>query len=67
MHAFIRSCLLAHLGAEGANVRILYGGSVDADNAHAILALEHVCGALVGGASLRAIDFEAVIRGAALT
>ena len=45
-----------------AAVRILYGGSVKPDNAQAILALPQVGGALVGGASLEAIEFEAIVR-----
>jgi triosephosphate isomerase len=43
-------------------VRILYGGSVKPSNAREILALPDVGGALVGGASLKAKDFEAIIR-----
>ena len=38
-------------------MRILYGGSVKPSNAADILAVENVNGALVGGASLRAVDF----------
>jgi triosephosphate isomerase len=43
-------------------VRILYGGSVNPANAHAVLAVPEVGGALVGGASLKATDFDAIIR-----
>jgi len=43
-------------------VRILYGGSVKSTNAREILALPEVDGALVGGASLKAVDFDAIIR-----
>ena len=50
------------LGTDGDAVRILYGGSVKPDNAQAILALPQVGGALVGGASLDAIEFEAIVR-----
>ena len=57
MHAHIRKCLVVHLGAEGKNVRILYGGSVNPSDAREILALPEVGGALVGGASLKAEDF----------
>jgi triosephosphate isomerase len=42
-------------------VRILYGGSVKPDNARAILALPEVGGALIGGASLKATEFEAIV------
>ena len=44
--------------------RVLYGGSVKPDNALEILAIPGVQGALVGGASLKARDFEAIIRAA---
>lgn len=60
VHAHIRACLAARLGTEGKKVRILYGGSVKPSNACAILALPHVGGVLVGGASLKAADFEAI-------
>ncbi len=62
MHAHIRQCLVARLGGQGKEVRILYGGSVKPSNARDILALPEVGGALVGGASLKAVDFEAVFR-----
>ena len=62
MHAHIRRCLVSRLGATGDAVRILYGGSMKPDNAQAILALPQVGGALVGGASLEAIEFEAIVR-----
>ncbi len=65
MHAHIRQVLTRHMGAKGETVRILYGGSVDASNAHEILSLPNVGGALVGRASLEADDFEAVIAAAA--
>ena len=45
-------------------MRILYGGSVKASNATEILRIEHVDGALVGGASLVAADFCAIARAA---
>jgi len=61
MHSHIRQCLVAHLGAEGREVRILYGGSVKPANAHSVLAVREVGGSLVGGASLKATDFEAII------
>ncbi|MCA8887432.1 MAG: triose-phosphate isomerase [Parvularculaceae bacterium] len=57
MHAFICSQI-------GEKVRILYGGSVKPSNAKEILGLDHVDGALVGGASLKAEDFEQIIRAA---
>ena len=62
MHAHLRQWLLTNLGADGNDVRIVYGGSVTADNANAILALSHVGGVLVGGASLEAAAFESIVR-----
>jgi triosephosphate isomerase (TIM) len=62
VHAHIRQCLAARLGAEGKKVRILYGGSVKPSNARKIQALPEVGGALVGGASLKAVAFEAIFR-----
>ena len=61
MHAFIYRQLLS-LSPSGANIRALYGGSVNPQNARSILALPHVDGALVGGASLKADSFAAIIR-----
>ena len=64
MHAHLRDCLIAHLGEAGRGIRILYGGSVKPSNAVAILSLDNVNGALVGGASLKARDFLAIIDAA---
>jgi triosephosphate isomerase (TIM) len=61
MHAHIRQCLAVRLGTEGKEVRILYGGSVNSSNARDIL-LPEVSGALVGGASPKAADFEGTCR-----
>jgi triosephosphate isomerase (TIM) len=61
MHAHIRRSAVAHLGAMGKGIRILYGGSVKPSNAKSILSLDDVNGALVGGASLKAQDFLAII------
>lgn len=65
MHAAIRSQLVAFYGEAGAEVRILYGGSVKPDNAAEILAVDDVGGALVGGASLAADSFLAIVAAAA--
>jgi triosephosphate isomerase len=46
-------------------VRILYGGSMNPSNAADILAIGGVDGGLVGGASLKAADFLAIVRAAA--
>ena len=61
MHAHLRASLVAHLGEAGRAVPILYGGSVKPDNANEILNLPEVGGALVGGASLKAVDFLNII------
>ncbi len=65
MHRAIRARLIAVYGQDGAGVRILYGGSVNATNAGALLAADEVGGALVGGASLIAEGFTAIIGAAA--
>ena len=62
VHGAIRRDLEARFGQEGAMMRILYGGSVKPDNAKTLLSVAHVNGALVGGASLKASDFLAIIR-----
>ena len=46
-------------------IPVLYGGSVNADNAAAIFAVPHVAGGLVGGASLDAVAFDAICSAAA--
>jgi triosephosphate isomerase len=64
-HAFVRSLLVQVVGAElAAKVRILYGGSVKADNAVELLAQPDIDGALVGGASLTAAGFLPIIAAA---
>lgn len=64
VHCHIRRWLAAH-GASAAEMRILYGGSVKADNAAALFAMPDVDGGLIGGASLAARDFMAICRAAA--
>ena len=65
MHAAIRARLIERFGDGGARLRILYGGSVKADNAAELFAVADVDGALVGGASLTAAQFTPIIRAAA--
>lgn len=60
-HAFIRT-FLKKLSSDAGHCRILYGGSVKADNAREILSLDDVDGVLVGGASLKADTFLAIAR-----
>lgn len=59
VHARIRAAL-RDLVAEPARIRILYGGSVKPANAHELMAVANVDGALVGGASLVAAEFWAI-------
>jgi triosephosphate isomerase len=62
VHGFIRKGLAERLGeSESTQVRILYGGSVKPANAASIVAIPNVNGSLVGGASLTAKDFSAII------
>ena len=64
MHAMIRVRLAWRFRAEGRGMRLLYGGSVNAGNAAALLGVEHVNGALVGGASLTAKAFMPIVKAA---
>ena len=64
MHNAIRAQLTQVYGDAGADVRILYGGSVNAGNAAELLAVREVGGALVGGASLTAESFTSIISAA---
>lgn len=64
VHAAIRTWLANKSQALADHTRILYGGSVKADNAAALLACPNIDGALVGGASLDAGAFGAIARAA---
>ncbi len=64
IHGAIRINLVARYGSAGAQVPILYGGSVKPENAADLLHAADVDGALVGGASLTAADFLAIVRAA---
>ena len=62
-HRIIRSEVAKLLGADvAAAMRILYGGSVKPDNATALISLEEIDGALVGGASLKPDSFAAIVK-----
>jgi triosephosphate isomerase len=64
VHRDLRKLLEARYNAEvAAAIRIQYGGSVKPDNAAELLAQPNIDGALVGGASLKAADFLAIIAG----
>jgi triosephosphate isomerase len=63
VHDFMRDRLEQRFGAGvGRSVRLLYGGSVKPDNASELFAVSNVDGALVGGASLKASDFDPIIK-----
>jgi len=62
--AFIRALVADRSREQAERIRILYGGSVNADNAAELLALPDVDGALVGGASLDPESFAAIIAAA---
>ena len=64
MHAFIRSWLGA-MSPSAASVSVLYGGSVKASNAKELFSQSDIDGGLIGGASLVAADFLAIISAAA--
>jgi triosephosphate isomerase len=65
MHAFIRETISARYGSEiSDNTRILYGGSIKADNAFTLFSQPDVDGGLVGGASLVASGFIEIIKAA---
>lgn len=65
MHGAIRMALSARIGTGADNVRLLYGGSVNGDNAAELLGAGDVDGALVGGASLTAAKFLPIVEAAA--
>ena len=65
MHRFIRETLAKKYGRDLANaIRILYGGSVKPGNAAEIFSKPDVDGGLIGGASLKAQDFNAIVEAA---
>lgn len=62
MHAFIRSSIATTFGPQvAADTSILYGGSCKASNAHELFSQQDVDGGLIGGASLKAPEFLAII------
>ena len=63
VHAVLRAQLMAATQKAG-DMKILYGGSVKADNATTLFSLPDVDGGLIGGASLKAADFSAICRAA---
>jgi triosephosphate isomerase len=67
VHALLRSIVASRDARIGAELRILYGGSVKGSNAPALLAMPDIDGGLVGGASLDAADFAAICSAASGT
>jgi len=64
VHAAIRGILRELAGSVADGIRIQYGGSVKPENARELMNQPDVDGALVGGASLKAADFVAIVKGA---
>ena len=64
MHGAIRAALVDRYGVVGNSVRILYGGSMNGDNAAELLVVENVDGGLIGGASLTSAKFEPILAAA---
>lgn len=65
MHGAIREKLVGRFGDAGRRIRILYGGSMNGENATMLLAIPHVDGGLIGGASLISGKFEPILAAAA--
>lgn len=64
VHAMLRARMVRKNPQAGEKVQILYGGSMKPDNAKDLLAMRDVDGGLIGGASLKAEDFLAIVRAA---
>ncbi|MAI56003.1 MAG: triose-phosphate isomerase, partial [Gammaproteobacteria bacterium] len=62
MHARIREKILSLSDVLGDNLRILYGGSVSADNCGSFLNEDDIDGVLVGGSCLNVSEFEKIVR-----
>ena len=62
--AFVRALVATRSAEAGAGVRVLYGGSMNADNAAELLALPDVDGGLIGGASLKPDTFGTIVEAA---
>lgn len=61
VHAMLRSQLMAACGERGSDSHILYGGSMNASNAAELLSQPDINGGLIGGASLKPVDFMAIL------
>jgi triosephosphate isomerase len=62
VHAYIREILSDLYGNNAFKIRIIYGGSVTADNVDSLMACKDIHGALVGGASLKHESFSRIVR-----
>lgn len=62
VHSFIRKVYAEMYGTAAQEVRILYGGSVKPENVSELMKKEDIDGGLVGGASLKADSFEALVK-----
>ncbi len=65
VHRHIRARLVAHDAELAEKVQILYGGSMKGENAPGLLSMPDIDGGLIGGASLKAVDFLAIAQAAA--
>jgi len=65
VHRYIRQQMSGRSSTIADSVRVLYGGSVKADNAAALFKQEHIDGGLIGGASLNSTDFLDICAAAA--
>ncbi len=65
VHKHIRARLAAHDAELAEKVQILYGGSMKGENAPGLLSMPDIDGGLIGGASLKAVDFLAIAQAAA--
>ncbi|MBA3660802.1 MAG: triose-phosphate isomerase [Gammaproteobacteria bacterium] len=64
VHHFIRQLIAQNNVAMAETIRILYGGSMKPENAHALLSMPNIDGGLIGGASLNAEQFLAICQAA---
>ena len=64
VHQMLRNQLLAACGKASSTPKILYGGSMNASNAAALLSQQDIDGGLIGGASLKAQDFMTIVSSA---
>ena len=62
IHRHVRELMTELFGSDGQNVSILYGGSCKPNNAHELFSQPDIDGGLIGGASLKAEDFLAIIK-----